>query len=150
MRWSMNAWEVNFDGLVGLTHNYAACRLVMKPPPAIVFRYLIHDGGEAGLTENESPCRCGIPPAVIPPHERPFIPVLRQLGFSAAMSRYWKKLHARHRTGFPAQLRFANVGSQCGNDRAICRSLDGKVHLTVANLNNKFHRSWKRTSPNHF
>lgn len=39
----MNAWEVNFDGLVGLTHHYAGRRLVMKPLPVTVFRCLTRD-----------------------------------------------------------------------------------------------------------
>lgn len=39
----MNAWEVNFDGLVGLTHHTLACRLVMKPLPVTVFRCLTRD-----------------------------------------------------------------------------------------------------------
>ncbi len=59
---------------------------------------------------------------MIPPHERPFIPVLRQLGFSGSDEQVLEKV-ARQGTAlaFQRQLRFANVGSQCGNDRAICR-----------------------------
>lgn len=38
----MNAWEVNFDGLVGLIITLA-CRLVMKPLPVTVFRCLTRD-----------------------------------------------------------------------------------------------------------
>ncbi len=150
MRWCDEPWEVNFDGLVGLTHHYAGLSLVMKPLPVTVFRSLTRDWRRAGLTENESPCRRGIPPGGDPPHERPFIPVLRQLGFSGSDSRYWKRLPARHRTGFPASVPFANVGSQCGHGSAIRRYAGCKVHLTVANLNNKFHRSLEAPSPNHF
>ncbi len=33
----MNAWEINFDGLVGRRIITRACRLVMKPLPVTVF-----------------------------------------------------------------------------------------------------------------
>ncbi len=141
MRWCDERLEVNFDGLVGLTHHYAGLSFGMKPLPVTVFRCLTRDWRRSRLTENESPCRCGIPPGRDPADERPFIPVLRQLGFSGSDEQYWKKLHARHRTGFPASAPLRNVGSQCGNDRAICRYAGWQMHLTVANLNNKFHRS---------
>lgn len=39
----MNAWEVNFDGLVGLTHHYAGLSFAMKPLPVTVFRCLTRD-----------------------------------------------------------------------------------------------------------
>lgn len=37
----MNAWEVNFDGLVGLTHHYAGLSFGNEAPlPVTVFRSL--------------------------------------------------------------------------------------------------------------
>ncbi len=38
----MNAWEVNFDGLVGLTHHYAGLSFG-NPLPVTVFRSLTRD-----------------------------------------------------------------------------------------------------------
>lgn len=58
----MNAWEVNFDGLVGLTHHYAGLSFGNEASTRHRFRCLTRDRRQTGLTENESPCRCGIPP----------------------------------------------------------------------------------------
>ncbi|XNM46968.1 N-succinylarginine dihydrolase [Escherichia coli] len=72
----------------------------------------------------------------------PFIPVLRQLGSAVAMSRYWKRVHARHRNCLSSVSSASPMW--VANAATIARSadtLDGKVHFTVANLNNKFHRS---------
>ena len=138
----MNACEVNFDGLVGLTHHYADIVVCNEASPVTVFRCLTRDRWAKQGYENESPCRCGIPRAVIPPHERPFIPVLRQLGFSGSDEQVLEKVARQHRTGFPASGSASPMW--VANAATIAPSadtLDGKVHLTVANLNNKFHRS---------
>ena len=100
----MNAWEVNFDGLVGLTHHYAG--LSFGNEASTRHRFQVSNPRQAakqGLLKMKALADAGFPQAVIPPHERPFIPVV-------AMSRYWKKLHARHRTGFPA----SDPLRQCG------------------------------------
>lgn len=79
---------------------------------------------------------------MIPPHERPFIPVLRQLGFSGSDEQVLEKVARRA----PHWLSSVSSASPMwvANAATIAPSadtLDGKVHLTVANLNNKFHRS---------
>ena len=103
----MNAWEVNFDGLVGLTHHYAG--LSFGNEASTRHRFQVSNPRQAakqGLLKMKALADAGFPQAVIPPHERPFIPVLRVV----AMSRYWKKLHARHRTGFPASVPLRQCG----------------------------------------
>ncbi|MGC6744658.1 N-succinylarginine dihydrolase [Escherichia coli] len=58
----MNAREVNFDGLVGLTHHYAG--LSFGNEASTRHRFQVSNprlAAKQGLTENESPCRCGIP-----------------------------------------------------------------------------------------
>ena len=89
---------------------------------------------------------CGIPQAVIPPHERRLFRCCVSWVFSGSDEQVLERLHARHCTAFQRRLPYANVGSQCGNDRATADTLDGKVHLTVASLNNKFHRSLEAPS----
>ena len=84
----------------------------------------------------------GFPQAVIPPHERPFIPVLRQLGFSGSDEQVLEKV-ARQAPHWLSSVSSASP-MWVANAATIAPSadtLDGKVHLTVANLNNKFHRS---------
>ncbi|MFO6484599.1 N-succinylarginine dihydrolase [Escherichia coli] len=108
----MNAWEVNFDGLVGLTHHYAG--LSFGNEASTRHRFQASNPRQAakqGLL-NESPCRCGIPPGRVPPHERPFIPVLRQLGFSGSDEQVLEKVARRagHRTGFPASVPLRQCG----------------------------------------
>ena len=116
----MNAWEVNFDGLVGLTHHYAG--LSFGNEASTRHRFQVSNPRQAakqGLLKMKALADAGFPQAVIPPHERPFIPVLRQLGFSGSDEQVLEKV-ARQAPHW-LQFRFANVGSQCGNDRAICR-----------------------------
>jgi len=79
---------------------------------------------------------------VTPPHERPFIPALRQLGFSGSDEQVIEKV-ARQA---PHWLSSVSSASPMWVANAVtvapsADTLDGKVHLTVANLNNKFHRS---------
>ena len=112
----MYAWEVIFDGLVGLTHHYAG--LSFGNEASTRHRFQVSNprlAAKQGLLKMKALADAGFPQAVIPPHERPFIPVLRQLGFSG------KGCPPGTALAFQRQLRFANVGSQCGNDRAICR-----------------------------
>ncbi len=59
----MNAREINFDGLVGLTHHYAG--LSFGNEASTRHRFQVSNprlAAKQGLTENESPCRRGIPP----------------------------------------------------------------------------------------
>lgn len=81
----MNAWEVNFDGLVGLTHHYAGLSFGNKASTR--HRFQVSNprlAAKQGLLKMKTLADAGFPQAVIPPHERPFIPVLRQLGFSGS------------------------------------------------------------------
>lgn len=68
----MNAREVNFDGLVGLTHSYAGLAsgnlasaknaLQTSNPRSAALE---------GLAKMKKLADLGIPQAVLPPHERP-------------------------------------------------------------------------------
>ena len=114
----MNAWEVNFDGLVGLTHHYAG--LSFGNEASTRHRFQVSNPRQAakqGLLKMKALADAGFPQAVIPPHERPFIPVFRYFGIREIQRRELEKVAL----AFQRQFRFANVGSQCGNDRAICR-----------------------------
>ena len=75
--------EMNFDGLVGPSHNYAGLShgniasskhkgAVANPQAAAL----------QGLAKMRRLLDLGLPQAVLPPQERPFIPGLRALGFS--------------------------------------------------------------------
>ncbi|HAV7209916.1 TPA: succinylarginine dihydrolase, partial [Salmonella enterica subsp. enterica serovar Typhimurium] len=81
----MTAHEVNFDGLVGLTHHYAG--LSFGNEASTRHRFQVSNPRLAvkqGLLKMKALADAGFPQAVIPPHERPFIPALRQLGFTGS------------------------------------------------------------------
>lgn len=81
----MKAREVNFDGLVGLTHHYAG--LSFGNEASTKHRHQVSNpklAAKQGLLKMKALADAGFVQAVIPPQERPNIPVLRQLGFSGS------------------------------------------------------------------
>lgn len=139
----MKAREVNFDGLVGLTHHYAG--LSFGNEASTQHRFQLSNpklAAKQGLLKMKALADAGFPQAVLPPHERPNVAVLRQLGFSGSDEQVVEKAA----TQAPQLLSSASSASAMwvANAATVCPSadaLDGKVHLTVANLNNKFHRA---------
>lgn len=139
----MKAREINFDGLVGLTHHYAG--LSFGNEASTKHRFQVSNprlAAKQGLLKMKALADAGFPQAVIPPHERPYIPVLRQLGFSGSDEQVLEKVarqapHWLSSASSASPMWVANAATVCPS----ADSLDGKVHLTVANLNNKFHRS---------
>ena len=139
----MSAREVNFDGLVGLTHHYAG--LSFGNEASARHRLQVSNpqlAARQGLLKMKALADLGFAQAVIPPHERPNLPLLRQLGFRGSDEQV---LHAAAAHS-PALLSAVSSASAMwvANAATVCPSadsLDGRVHLTVANLNNKFHRA---------
>lgn len=139
----MKAHEVNFDGLVGLTHHYAG--LSFGNEASTKHRFQISNprlAAKQGLLKMKALADAGFPQAVIPPQERPNVAVLRQLGFTGSDEQVVEKAG----TQMPQLLSAASSASSMwvANAATVAPSadtLDGKVHLTVANLNNKFHRA---------
>lgn len=139
----MTAHEVNFDGLVGPTHNYAglsfgnvastANKSAVSHPRAAALQ---------GLAKMRALHELGVPQAVLPPHERPDVAYLRGRGFEGndAAVLAAARLHA------PEQLAIAGSASAMWTANAAtvspsadCR--DHRLHFTVANLSAKPHRS---------
>lgn len=139
----MRTTEANFDGLVGLTHHYAglsfgneaSTRNQLQPSnPRLA--------AKQGLLKMKALADMGYLQGVIPPHERPNIAALRQLGFSGSD----EQVLARAGKTAPGLLSAASSASAMwvANAATVSPSADsgdGRVHLTVANLNNKFHRA---------
>ena len=80
--------EINFDGIPGPTHNYAGlspgnlaaekhARTIANPREAAL----------QGLSKARALAARGIPQAVLPPHERPDVHALRNLGFQGSEAR---------------------------------------------------------------
>ena len=139
----MKAHEVNFDGLVGLTHHYAG--LSFGNEASTKHRNQVSNpklAAKQGLLKMKALSDAGFPQAVIPPQERPNVAVLRQLGFSGSD----EQVVAKAATQTPELLSAASSASSMwvANAATVCPSadaMDNRVHLTVANLNNKFHRA---------
>ena len=139
----MKAREVNFDGLPGLTHHYAG--LSFGNEASTKHRYRVSNpqlAAKQGLKKMKALADAGYPQALIPPQERPNIPLLRQIGFSGSDEQVLEKA-ARQA---PELLSAVSSASSMWVANAAtvspsADSLDGRVHLTVANLNDKFHRA---------
>ncbi|MGQ7789907.1 N-succinylarginine dihydrolase [Shigella flexneri] len=94
-----------------------------------------------GLLKMKALADAGFPQAVIsiPLHERPFIPVLRRLGFSGSGGQVLEKV-ARQAPRWLSSVSSASP-MWVANAATIAPSadtLDGKVHFTVANLTINF------------
>lgn len=140
--------ELNIDGLVGPTHNYAGLSfgnvashenkgLVANPRAAAL----------QGLKKMRSLVSLGVPQAVMPPHERPFVPVLRQLGFSGSsvnvVSSAWKNAPTLM-TNLTSASSMWTANAATVSPSVDC--VDGKVHFTPANLVAMPHRSFEPAS----
>jgi succinylarginine dihydrolase len=137
------AYEVNFDGLVGPTHNYAALawgnRASManwgdtSSPRAAALQ---------GLEKMRRLRDLGVPQGVLPPPPRPLLGPLRRLGFAGTGG----DVLARAGREAPELLAACSSASAmwAANAASVtpsADSADGKVHFTAANLVSQFHRS---------
>ena len=138
-----NAFEVNFDGLVGPTHNYAG--LSWGNVASLAHQAQASNPKEAalqGLEKMKLLADLGLEQAVFPPHERPAIGTLRHLGFSGDDA----GILARAQREAPEVLIACSSASSMWTANAATTApsadtADGKVHFTPANLTSKFHRS---------
>ena len=139
----MSAYEVNFDGLVGLTHHYAGLSFgnvastSNKNTPANPKL-----AAKQGLQKMKTLSEMGFKQGVLPPQERPHIPVLRQLGFTGTDAQVLASVAKQS----PQLLSAVSSASSMWTANAATVSpsadtADKRVHFTVANLNNKFHRA---------
>ena len=139
----IKAWEVNFDGIVGPTHNYAGLSFGNVASSS-------HGGQSSsprqaalqGLEKAWALNQMGLKQGIIPPQERPHIPTLRNLGFSGSETEVLGQVAKES-----PQLLAATSSASCmwvANAATIspfADTRDGKTHMTPANLSSMFHRS---------
>jgi len=139
----MQHFEVNFDGLVGPTHNYAGlsfgnvaslsnARSVSSPKSAAL----------QGLRKMKALQDMGMVQGVLAPQERPDVYTLRRLGFTGSDTEVLTKASKQAPGIFQACCSASSMWT--ANAATVSPSADtrnGKVHFTPANLTNKFHRS---------
>jgi len=139
----MTAFEVNFDGLVGPTHNYSGLSYGNVASESN-FKYVSNpkEAARQGLRKMKALHDLGLKQGILLPQERPSISALRRLGFSGTDREVL--LQAAHQA--PAFLG-AVASASCmwtANAATVSSSADttdGRVHFTAANLTAKFHRS---------
>jgi len=140
---SNHTFEVNFDGLVGPTHNYAGLSVgnVASLKNAAQASNP-KQGALQGLAKMKALSDMGLKQAVLPPLERPDVHVLRQLGFTGTDEQVITKAAKETPAIFAATCSSSSMWT--ANACTISPSADtqdNKVHFTAANLANKFHRS---------
>jgi succinylarginine dihydrolase len=135
--------ELQFDGLVGPTHNYGG----LSPGNVASTSH----GGQAsnpraaarqGLDKMRFVRGLGVGQAVLPPHDRPSLAALRHLGFHGRD----EAVIASAAAGDGFYLRLCSSASAMWTANAATvapsrDSADGRVHLTPANLQQMFHRA---------
>lgn len=139
----MQGIEINFDGLVGPTHNYAGLAIGNLASQAFA-KNPSHPKAAAkqGLKKMQLLMSLGLVQGVLPPHERPFLPLVRNLGFSGTDQNILKQAHKTCPEIFYAC--YSSSSMWAANAATVSPSfdtLDGRLHLTPANLINHFHRS---------
>ncbi|WP_423187108.1 N-succinylarginine dihydrolase [Alishewanella sp. d11] len=144
----MQAYEANFDGLVGPTHNYAGLSLGNV---ASLNNARNHSSpkqaAKQGLQKMKALHDLGMVQGVLAPQERPDLNALRRLGFTGSDSEVIRAAADQA----PEILRAVCSASSMWTANAATVSpsadtADGRVHFTPANLTNKFHRSLEPTT----
>ena len=135
--------EMNFDGLIGSTHNYAGLsqgnlastnntKLVSQPRQA----------AKEGLAKMMRLHQFGLKQGILIPQERPHIPTLRELGFCGTDQAIIEKV-AKTAPNLLA-MSYSASSMWAANAATVSPSSDcedGRVHFTPANLKSMFHRS---------
>ena len=135
--------EINFDGLIGPTHNYAGLsqgnlasqkhlNKTSNPKAAAL----------QGLDKMRLIMDQGIPQGFFLPHERPHLKTLRVLGFSGTdediINRATKQNPLLLKNVYSASSMWA---ANAATFSPSIDSYDQNIHITPANLNTMFHRS---------
>ena len=140
---TVRAFEANFDGLVGPTHNYSGLsfgNIASKNNSGAVANPRL--AALQGLSKMKALADLGFKQGVLAPQERPSIATLRALGFDGGDADVILKASKVAPTVFWGTLSASSMWS--ANAATVSPSAntgDKRVHFTPANLNNKFHRS---------
>ena len=135
--------EVNFDGLVGPTHNYAGLSYGNVASASNMGAIANpREGALQGLEKMRHLMSLGMVQGLLPPHDRPHLATLKALGFSGSD----RDMLAAAWSSSPELL--ANMMSASAMWTANAATItpapdtiDGRTHFTAANLTAMFHRS---------
>ncbi|MEO1658888.1 MAG: N-succinylarginine dihydrolase [Pseudomonadota bacterium] len=139
----MTAREVNFDGLVGPTHNYGGLSLGnVASMKSTETPSNPREAALQGLQKMRELIQRGFTQGFLPPHERPHVATLRQFGFEGSDEAVVEAA-GKHA---PILLRNCSSASAMWTANAATvaprtDTKDGKTHFTPANLRAMFHRA---------
>ncbi len=139
----MSAYEMNFDGLVGPTHNYGGLSYgnvasqsnsqAASTPKEVALQ---------GLGKMKALMEMGFKQGVFAPQGRQDVAALRSLGFAGTDAQV---IAQAAKEAMPLLAAVSSASSMwTANSCTVSPSADtadGRVHFTAANLNCKFHRS---------
>ena len=138
----------NFDGLIGSTHNYAG--LSFGNLASFANTGLIsnpHAAALQGLEKMKKMSDIGLFQGVLPPHQRPYLPMIRNLGFQGndneIFQSAWKHSPDLMVNFFSASSMWA-ANSATVSPSSDCN--DNRLHLTVANMSEMFHQVYGKQS----
>ena len=137
------AIEANFDGIIGPTHNYgglgdgnlasqANAQETSNPREAAL----------QGLAKAKALADLGLVQGVFPPHDRPYIPRLRQHGLDGTDEQVLFQAFHHHPDLLRAYSSAAAMWTaNAGTVSPSADTADGTVHFTPANLSSQPHRA---------
>lgn len=138
----MDTYELNMDGLVGPSHNYAGLAagnvastnnaLTVSNPQAAALQ---------GLEKMYFLFDMGLKQGVLPPHQRPNLHLLHQLGFQGtAAQQIAKAFKAEPKLLYASYSASSMWTANAATVSASADTRDKKVHFTAANLVSNLHR----------
>ncbi|ATP51426.1 N-succinylarginine dihydrolase [Pseudomonas putida] len=139
----MKSYEVNFDGLVGPTHNYGGLSYGNVASQSNSQQASNpREAARQGLAKMKALADMGFKQGVLAPQERPDVAALRRLGFSGNDA---EVIQRAAKEAMPLLVASCSASSMwVANAATVSPSADtadGRVHFTAANLNCKYHRS---------
>jgi len=139
----MKSYEVNFDGLVGPTHNYGGLSYGNVASQSNSQQASNpREAARQGLAKMKALADMGFQQGVLAPQERPDVAALRRLGFAGSDA---EVIQRAAKEAMPLLVASCSASSMwVANAATVSPSADtadGRVHFTAANLNCKFHRS---------
>jgi succinylarginine dihydrolase len=139
--------EINFDGLIGPTHNYAALsfgNLASASNAGATSRP--RDAALQGLAKMRFAMSLGLTQGFLLPLERPNAAWLRQLGFVGADAAVCAAAHAADPRLFAQACSASSMWTaNAATVSPAFDTADGRTHLSVANLSRMTHRSIEHT-----
>lgn len=135
--------ELNLDGLVGPTHNYAGLAQGNLPSQSHAGQMSFpREAALQGLAKMKLLMDLGVPQAVMPPQPRPRLDVLRRFGFTGSDADVLRQAAKQSPRLLAAVWSASSMWTaNAATVSPAADTEDGKVHFTPANLQSHLHRS---------